>query len=254
LYSLRAYNRLRETRPFYPRHRDRGTFENEESMTQAPSPGDLSAGRLPVLYSFRRCPYAMRARLALAVSQTRCELREVVLKDKPPQLREASAKATVPILLLADGTVLEQSLDILYWALRRHDPEGWLAPGPAAASLIARCDEEFKFHLDRYKYAARHEPGEGAVHRAAAAACLEEWNRRIEPGGYLCGNRRSIADVAIAPFVRQFAAHDSAWFASQPWAPLQTWLAAFAAWPLFALSMRKYTPWSADRPATFFPD
>jgi glutathione S-transferase len=225
-------------------------------MTQAPRRGEAAGFVLPVLYSFRRCPYAMRARLALAVSQTRCELREVVLKDKPPQLKNASAKATVPVLVLADGAVLDQSLDILHWALRRHDPEGWLAVDPAhdAESLIARCDQDFKFHLDRYKYAARYEAGAGALHQAEASTCLADWNARIAAGGYLCGNRRSYADVAIAPFVRQFAAHDAAWFASQPWPALQAWLAAFTQWPLFTRAMQKYAPWTPDQPPSFFPE
>ncbi|MDB5894857.1 MAG: glutathione S-transferase, partial [Rhodoferax sp.] len=114
---------------------------------------------LPVLYSFRRCPYAIRARLALMASGTVCELREVMLRDKPEALRHASAKATVPVLVDAEGKVIDQSLDIMRWALARNDPAGWLAPshGDMAAMLaaVARIDGAFKFHLDRYKYPGR---------------------------------------------------------------------------------------------------
>ena len=126
-------------------------------MTEVPWSGRPADRTLPVLYSFRRCPYAMRARLALASSRQRCALREVVLRDKPAEMIAVSPKATVPVLHLPDGQVLEQSLDIMRWALARHDPEQWLSPeiGTLAdmEALIADCDGDFKHHLDRYKYA-----------------------------------------------------------------------------------------------------
>jgi glutathione S-transferase len=130
---------------------------------------------LPVLYSFRRCPYAMRARLALAVSGRRCELREVVLRDKPQAMVSASAKGTVPVLITPEGSVIDESLDIMLWALEQNDPEGWLAPQPgshaAMLELIAQFDGGFKHHLDRYKYPNRHTGGgmtpKDQDHRAA---------------------------------------------------------------------------------------
>ena len=125
----------------------------------------------PVLYSFRRCPYAMRARLTLAASGTKCELREVVLAQKPQALVQVSPKATVPVLVLPDGMVLEQSLDIMLWALRRHDPQHWLPTSTleldSALALITQCDGDFKFHLDRYKYPNRYALPDGLADRSS---------------------------------------------------------------------------------------
>ena len=158
-------------------------------------------GAVPILYSFRRCPYAIRARLALQLAGLRpgldLELREVALRAKPPELLRASAKGTVPVLLMpASGdlgfSVLDQSLAIMTWALERHDPGDWqrLGPGPAAAdqrrqmaALIEQNDGPFKYHLDRFKYAGRYPAGEPGEHRAAALAILRQWNRRLEQAG-----------------------------------------------------------------------
>jgi glutathione S-transferase len=197
---------------------------------------------LPILYSFRRCPYAMRARMALLVSETRCEIREVVLRAKPPELIAASPKATVPVLVLSDGLVLDQSLEIARWALARHDPEAWLAGDDAA--LIAAHDATFKHHLDRYKYPERH-GSDAHAHRAAAVGWLVALEDRLARHANLCGETRTLADVAIFPFVRQFAAVDPAWFAAQPLGRVQAWLARHLATPLFERAMTKLPPWSA---------
>lgn len=211
----------------------------------------------PVLYSFRRCPYAMRARLALLSSGQVCELREVVLADKPAALREASAKATVPVLVHPDGQVLEQSLDIMLWALRRHDPEQWLhangAPLDSMLQLVAQCDGEFKQHLDRYKYPSRFGLPDGSAHRAQGAVFLSDLNGRLSAHHNLMGQQTSLADAAIAPFVRQFAHTDPAWFASQPWPALQAWLVRFEDSAAFQQVMAKYPPWQAGHPVVFFP-
>lgn len=211
---------------------------------------------LPLLYSFRRCPYAMRARLALAVSDIQCELREVVLRDKPAALLAVSPKGTVPVLVLPDQ-VLEHSLDIMLWALRHHDPEGWLQPAagslPDMLGLIAQCDGDFKHHLDRYKYPERY-PGESAgAHREAGARFLEQLEARLADGLYLFGPHPSLADRAIAPFVRQFAHTDTAWFAGQPWPALQRWLRTFLDSALFARVMTKYPQWHSGAEAVRFP-
>jgi len=211
------------------------------------------AGALPVLYSFRRCPYAMRARLALAVSGEPYELREVVLRDKPAELLAASPKGTVPVLVLPDGTVIDQSLDVMLWALRRHDPQNWLAPPNASMdemlALVAGNDGKFKRHLDRYKYPNRY-PEEAAgdaqafalLHRTEGAAWLAKLDGTLE-GGWLFGARASLADMALLPFVRQFAHTDAAWFAAQAWPRLQAWLAGFEAGTLYAGVMGKHAPW-----------
>ncbi len=213
---------------------------------------------LPVLYSFRRCPYAMRARLALAISGQRCELREVVLRDKPQAMLSASAKGTVPVLITPQGSVIDESLDIMLWALEQNDPEGWLIPqcGSRATmlELIAQFDGEFKPHLDRYKYPNRHADGGTAPdHRAACATHLLALEQRLGDTAFLFGAHATIADMAIAPFVRQFAHTDDDWFASQPWPNLFGWLSAWENSTLFNRVMQKYAPWHADQPETFFP-
>ena len=210
-------------------------------------------GALPILYSFRRCPYAMRARLALAVSAQPYELREVVLRNKPADMLAASPKGTVPVLVLPGGEVLDESLDIMRWALGRHDPAQWLAPPGASsdemAALIAANDGDFKRHLDRYKYPNRYadeSSGEAAgfalKHRTEAAHWLAQLDARLV-GGWLFGTQASLADMALLPFVRQFAHTDADWFATQPWPRLQGWLAAFEASALYAGVMQKQAPW-----------
>jgi len=194
----------------------------------------------PVLYSFRRCPYAIRARLALAVSGTAVEHREVRLRDKPAEMLAASPKGTVPVLVLPDGGVIDESLDIMRWALARNDPEDWLAGHDAA--LIAANDGAFKGHLDRYKYPERYAV-DGVDHRAAGLAILEGLERRLEAQPYLGGTRFGLADAAILPFVRQFAAVDREWFAAQELARVQGWLGAFVVSPLFEGVMVVREPW-----------
>lgn len=212
---------------------------------------------LPVLYSFRRCPYAMRARLALAVSAQNCELREIVLRNKPAEMLQASPKGTVPVLVLPDGQVIEESLEIMLWALQRHDPTGWLAPETGSLddmlALIASCDGEFKPALDRYKYPQRYENADTSDQRRRASDWLLGLEARLagRAGGGLFGARDSLADAAIMPFVRQFAHVDEAWFDAQPWPRLRAWLAAWLASPLFAAVMVRYEPWQGGQGPTF---
>lgn len=194
----------------------------------------------PILYSFRRCPYAMRARLALAVSGVRYELREVKLSDKPAALLTASPKGTVPVLHLPDATVIDESLDIMRWALSICDPEGWLARDDPA--LIAANDGGFKHDLDRYKYPQRH-GSDSRVHRERGAAFLSELDRRLADHAQLCGPTRGLADAAIVPFVRQFAGVEPDWFAAQPLRRLQVWLASHRASPLFDAVMVRAPHW-----------
>ncbi len=198
----------------------------------------------PVLYSFRRCPYAMRARMALAVSGTACEHREVVLRDKPPELLEISPKGTVPVLVAGAGEVLEESLDIMRWALDRKDPEGWLERDDPA--LVAANDGPFKHHLDRYKYATRFADADRAEHRSAALALLRGLEERLAGSAHLCGDRRGFADIAIFPFVRQFAHADREWFAAQDVPRVRAWLGALVGSDLFAGIMDKHPQWRAS--------
>jgi len=204
---------------------------------------------LPVLYSFRRCPYAMRARLALAISGEACELREVVLKAKPAELIRASAKASVPVLVLPNGEVIDQSLDIMRWALQRNDPAQWLPEKHEQAApiqaLIDDCDQTFKHHLDRYKYPNRYDGADALQHRAAAAVWLQRLGQQLTPEGWLFGPTASLADMAIAPFVRQFAQTDPLWFEQQDWPALQAWLSRIVSSALFDSVMHKYPAWQS---------
>lgn len=200
---------------------------------------------LPILYSFRRCPYAMRARLAVRQAGVEVALREILLRDKPAELLAASPKATVPVLVLPGGAVIEQSLDIMDWALQQNDPEGWLTAADPAAhqALIALNDGPFKALLDRYKYAR----AEAAVPRdEAVALLLAPLDQRLQAAPFFFGERCSLADVALLPFVRQFAAVDAAWFAQAPLPHLRAWLQRGMATALFADVMSKQPVWQAS--------
>ena len=200
---------------------------------------------LPVLYSFRRCPYAMRARMALLVSKIPVRLREVVLRDKPEEMIAASPKATVPVLLLPDGKVHDESLAIMHWALERNDPENWLQGSAAETALIAEADGPFKHALDRYKYPTRYENVDPLDHRAARQAFLEKLDGLIQPSGQLMGAKPTLADHAIFPFIRQFANNDRGWFDQLPLHALQQWLSDHLASPLFATTMQKFPQWQS---------
>jgi glutathione S-transferase len=206
---------------------------------------------LPILYSFRRCPYAMRARMALLVSGTACELREVKLSDKPAELIALSAKATVPVLLTPEGRVIDQSIEIMHWALAQNDPEDWLAS--VEDPLIAANDGPFKFHLDRYKYPDRHQ-SDPIEHRSVAVEILQALENRLSACENLARPARSLVDLAVMPFVRQFANTDRAFFDAEPLPKIQRWLAAHIASPLFETTMTTYPRWGGpDVPPTSFP-
>jgi glutathione S-transferase len=210
---------------------------------------------LPVLYSFRRCPYAMRARLALHASGIAIEHREVLLKNKPAHLLALSPKGTVPVLWLpgaADGRLLEQSLDIMMWALRQRDPLGWLPASDAgmadALALIAHNDGPFKQQLDRYKYPNRSGLESGVADRDEAAIWLRTLDVRLRIQPELAGEHFGMADAAVAPFVRQYAHTDPTWFAAQPWPALASWLTKFESSDLFQAIMHKHAPWPEPTP------
>ncbi len=179
----------------------------------------------PVLYSYRRCPYAMRARMALTYAQIVVEIVEISLKDKPAAMLEASPKGTVPVLVLQNGRVLEQSLDIMHWALSQQDVDGWMqANKTLAQQLITENDVSFKQALDRYKYASRFPEHPATTYRAQAETFLQKLEFLLSQGDYLLGESLSIADIAIFPFIRQFAAVDLDWFDASPYDQLKIWL------------------------------
>jgi glutathione S-transferase len=221
---------------------------------------------LPVLYSFRRCPYAIRARLSIAVSGVGVELREVVLRDKPKAFLEASPSATVPCLVTgseADSgavavagersvpSVIDESLDIMIWALEHNDPEAWLNMPEAGREWIARCDGPFKQALDRTKYAPRYPEADPEDERGRAHAFLSDLDSALQ--GEWIFARPTLADFAILPFVRQFAFIDKQRFDAQPWPRLKPWLERFLGSMRFESVMRKYPQWHAGDEPTPFP-
>ena len=214
-----------------------------------------TSGALPVLYSFRRCPYAIRARLALKAAGVAVVLREVALRDKPAALLEISPKATVPVLRLADGRVLAQSLDIMRWALSLNDPLDWMRDDEQdeVRAWTTLNDGAFKQALDRYKYAPRHPERPAQAWRDdGVALMLAPLAARVSARGFLLRDSPSLADIALAPFVRQFAAVDPAWWADAPLAPLRPWLHALTASPLFDSVMVRQPAWRPGDDAVAF--
>jgi len=206
----------------------------------------------PILYSFRRCPYAMRARLAVASSAQKVHLREILLRDKAPAFLEASPKGTVPVLV-ADR-VIEESIEVMDWALAQSDPEDLLYAGSVARDLVLRCEADFKGHLDRFKYAVRYENVDPEKERSLASVYLRELDAMLAKTEYLFGDRIGFADIGIAPFVRQFANTDRAWFDEQDWPHLRGWLDRFIQSDRFAAIMTKFPKWEEGDAVTVFPN
>ena len=197
---------------------------------------------LPILYSFRRCPYAMRARMSIVREDYAVELREVVLRDRPDHMMDISPKGTVPVLLLPDGTVIEESLEIMQhvldWGLSEEE-----------AQWVARNDEEFKFHLDRYKYPNRYDDVDKVEHRTLASAYLSDLDARLGEGSAFAPQLND----ALFPFVRQFANHDRDWFDVQPWANVHAWLAEHLDSEEFKRCMKKEKQWLEGAETVLFP-
>lgn len=212
----------------------------------------------PILYSFRRCPYAMRARMSLVYSQQTVELREVLLKDKPADLLAISPKGTVPVLLCEDGRVIEESLEIMLWALNKADPNAWLTQEKKQEQrqfeLITANDKQFKALLDRYKYADRFPEFSEQYHREQCFEFLRRLEEKLAKHTFLFGEQPCLADIAIFPFIRQFAHVDLEWFEASSWHKLQRWLNYFKKSDLFTRSMTKYPTWeNGDSPVHFPP-
>lgn len=209
------------------------------------------------LYSFRRCPYAMRARMALALSGAPVQIREVVLRDKPAALLQASPKGTVPVLVCAQGVVIDESLDVMRWAFQQPGFPQAAGPweGEELESLVHRNDHTFKAALDRYKYSDRY-PGEDIdpqAQRAIGLAILQDLDARVAAHGQLLGPTPGFADLALVPFVRQFANTDRRWFDAQALPALQGWLAAHLEGPLFTGIMAKHPQWAPGASEPLLP-
>lgn len=215
----------------------------------------------PILYSFRRCPYAIRARLALQYAGIAAAVREVSLRHKPAELLRLSPKGTVPVLQLSDGTVLEESLDIMRWALTQPHPARVSPAQPdvlrdrmdcaTGRALIALNDGAFKRLLDSYKYAGNQSVCPAENYRDEAVDLfVAPLNRRLCHSRYLLGKTLTLADMAIVPFIRQFASVDPDWFAAAPVPALRHWLSALTQSALFVSIMPKRAPWQPGDPPT----
>ncbi len=212
---------------------------------------------LPVLYSFRRCPYAMRARLAIMAAGLQVVLREVVLKDKPQALIEISPKATVPVLQTADS-VIEESLDIALWALKQSDPAGfWQSLSDSeqlqVIALVDETDGSFKAALDRYKYADRYPEQSPLAYRQQGEQFLQKLEHFLSSQSFLLGNQPTLADIAVMPFIRQFVMVDQNWFNNAYYPQLQRWLNAFLKSAIFKQVMQHYPQWQPEDELVLFP-
>ena len=210
----------------------------------------------PVLYSFRRCPYAMRARMGLVAAGIEVELREVVLRDKPAEMIAASPKATVPVLVLPNGDVLEESLDVIAWALGQNDTEGLLGTNPdEQRALVTAMDADFKPHLDRYKYLNRYPDEPAGDHRSMGFSWIEtHLAPRLAQTANLFGDGVTFADIVIFPFIRQYAHVDRDWFFNASPPPVCGWLKTHLASDRFAQIMKKYPQWQSGEEGVGFPE
>jgi len=195
---------------------------------------------LPILYSYRRCPYAMRARMALKYASIEVEIREISLHEKPEHMLQLSPKATVPVLVLLDGQVIDESMDIMYWALKQTDIKGWLKVDKALTQeLIAENDTSFKCALDGYKYPEKHTVKTQRQHRIDGEIFLHKLEVKLQQNNHLLSAQPSLADIAIFPFIRQFAAVDYAWFETADYPRLRRWLRELVESELFVSIMQK---------------
>ena len=215
----------------------------------------ISSLAMPCLYSFRRCPYAMRARFGLLFAEFQVELREITLKHKPIQMLNISPKGTVPVLQLSDDVVIEESREIMVWALEQQDPQRLLNANTLheANILIDKNDNEFKYWLDRYKYADRYLEMTQTEYRRRGEDFLQVLEGLLTKNAYLLGSHVTIADIAIMPFVRQFAHVDRNVFYNLPYPNLQRWLTCWLEHPLFLQVMTKFEPWQEGDEEVAFP-
>ena len=213
----------------------------------------IAGPQLPVLYSFRRCPYAMRARLAIITSGVQVELREIRLRDKAPEFLAISPKGTVPVLVTQTG-VIEESLDVMLWALEQADPEHWLHMPEKGYDWISRGDGPFKQALDHTKYAVRFPDLNHTQELGHATEFLQDLNDQIAGFDWMFGANCTFADMALLPFVRQFANIDRIWFNQKNWPHLHRWLDKFLATDRFTEIMLQYERWHTGDSATIFPN
>lgn len=210
----------------------------------------------PILYSFRRCPYAMRARMAIYQAKIKCEHREVLLKDKPETMLSLSNKGTVPVLLTPDEKIIDESLEVMIWALTQNDPDGWLIEDNfCSKDLIEKNDNEFKYYLDRYKYHVGYPEHTQEFYRDKTLPYLELLEQALSDNGgiSLSGDHLSFTDISIFPFIRQFANVDLHWFTKSSYKWIKNWYVNIEQSKLFQNCMHKYKQWSPDQSPVYFP-
>ncbi|MAI06606.1 MAG: hypothetical protein CBC47_05760 [Alphaproteobacteria bacterium TMED87] len=215
--------------------------------------------KFPILYSFRRCPYAMRARMALFISNITCELREVKLSNKPSEMLSLSSKGTVPVLLLEDGSVIDESLDIMFWALEKNDTNSlfrdYMINEAENKKFLNMIDIDFKYALDRYKYPNRYDNVDPIMYREICHNILIGINDKINENNYIYGKYLSFIDIATLPFIRQFRIADPSWFDNEmPQTKIKNWLTNFLNLPIFRQIMTKYPEWVNEKEQFFFPN
>ena len=191
--------------------------------------------------------------MALATAGAEVMLREVLLRDKPAELLAASPKATVPVLVLSDGRVIEESLDVMQWALEYRDPLGWLDNAALESDWVSACDGDFKHWLDRYKYADRHPEHIAEDYRKNAEAFIQKLEDRLSGADWVVGDAASAVDVALFPFIRQFAGVDPSWWQQAPYPNVRQWLENWLNSALFSVIMAKYPRWESGQPGERFP-
>ena len=211
---------------------------------------------IPILYSLQNCPYAMRARLALLLSKQPIIIRAITLKNKPQAMLDASPKGTVPVLILPDGTVIEESIDIMLWALAQNDPNNLLHPDQpdiqqGIIQLVQRTDDEFKHPLEQYRAAKRYHRDTEIQWRTQCEVFIAELEQRLTENGFFVGNTASLADYSLIPFMRQFGRVDRKWFALAPYPKVKTWLASQLQRRLYAAMMTKHPLWQEQAPICF---
>lgn len=203
---------------------------------------------LPILYSLRNCPFAMRARIAIYKSKQPVLLRDLVLSNKPEEMLIASPKGTVPVIVLPDNTVIEESLDVMLWALKTSDPSNLLYKEDSTALtkmlyLIEIFDSEFKTSLEAYKCAKRYKEDNVIECRQTCEVYIRELEQRLNQHDFLISTKESLVDIALLPFIRQFARVERQWYLQSPYPKVKQWLNNYLQSPLFTKVMAKYPLW-----------
>lgn len=212
---------------------------------------------LPILYSLRNCPYAMRARLAIYKSKKSVLLRDLVLSNKPAEMLQASPKGTVPVVVLDNGGVIEESLDVMLWALKRSDPDDLLRSDIAdilseMLNIINEFDVEFKARLEAYKCAKRYQEDNVTECRVACEHYLQQLEERLSEHDFLISNQESLLDIALMPFIRQFARVERQWYLQSPYPNVRRWLNSYLQSALFTKVMAKHPLWLESQQAVIF--